>query len=385
MSGALLLKGFEVELFTGRPDGTVVGCSPAAAAALDGFVTEPDHRNLEYITAPHASYQRQLELLLEPRRQLRAWLAERGLTILPGSTLSLGDSSRFERSNPDNPYHDYIETTYGTQVVTASVHINLGLTDMGALFAACRLVRCEAALLLALSASSPFLDGVATGAHSQRWLQFPLTPPQVPLFRSHSHYIAWVEEQLASGAMQNVRHLWTSVRPNGDNRPHGLNRLELRICDLITDPALLLAITAYCELRIQQLLADPASHDPLIASQLTADELASLADANDRAAARSSLQATLRDWRTGAPIQAADWIRRDLASLAPLAEQLNLAGTLAPLDAVLGGGNQAMRWLQREGEGLPIATIVAASAAAMAERESALNAQRATDALSPLG
>ena len=385
MSGALLLKGFEVELFTGRPDGTVVGCSPAAAAALDGFVTEPDHRNLEYITAPHASYQRQLELLLEPRRQLRAWLAERGLTILPGSTLSLGDSSRFERSNPDNPYHDYIETTYGTQVVTASVHINLGLTDMGALFAACRLVRCEAALLLALSASSPFLDGVATGAHSQRWLQFPLTPPQVPLFRSHSHYIAWVEEQLASGAMQNVRHLWTSVRPNGDNRPHGLNRLELRICDLITDPALLLAITAYCELRIQQLLADPASHDPQVASQLTADELASLADANDRAAARSSLQATLSDWRTGAPIQAADWIRRDLASLAPLAEQLNLAGTLAPLDAVLGGGNQAMRWLQREGEGLPIATIVAASAAAMAERESALNAQLATDALSPLG
>ena len=384
MSGALLLKGFEVELFTGRPDGTVVGCSPAAAA-LDGFVTEPDHRNLEYITAPHASYQRQLELLLEPRRQLRAWLAERGLTILPGSTLSLGDSSRFERSNPDNPYHDYIETTYGTQVVTASVHINLGLTDMGALFAACRLVRCEAALLLALSASSPFLDGVATGAHSQRWLQFPLTPPQVPLFRSHSHYIAWVEEQLASGAMQNVRHLWTSVRPNGDNRPHGLNRLELRICDLITDPALLLAITAYCELRIQQLLADPASHDPLIASQLTADELASLADANDRAAARSSLQANLHDWRTGAPIQAADWIRRDLASLAPLAEQLNLAGTLAPLDAVLGGGNQAMRWLQREGEGLPIAAIVAASAAAMAERESALNAQLATDALSPLG
>jgi len=385
VSGALLLKGFEVELFTGRPDGTVVGCSPAAAAALDGFVTEPDHRNLEYITAPHASYQRQLELLLEPRRQLRAWLAERGLTILPGSTLSLGDSSRFERSNPDNPYHDYIETTYGTQVVTASVHINLGLTDMGALFAACRLVRCEAALLLALSASSPFLDGVATGAHSQRWLQFPLTPPQVPLFRSHSHYIAWVEEQLASGAMQNVRHLWTSVRPNGDNRPHGLNRLELRICDLITDPALLLAITAYCELRIQQLLTDPTSHDPQVASQLTADELASLADANDRAAARSSLQATLSDWRTGAPIQAADWIRRDLASLAPLAEQLNLAGTLAPLDAVLSGGNQAMRWLERRAQGRPIAAIVAASAEAMAQRESALNAQLATDALSPLG
>ena len=385
MSGDLLLKGFEVELFTGRPDGTVVGCSPAAAAALSGFVTEPDHRNLEYITAPDASYQRQLELLLEPRRRLRAWLAQRGLTILPGSTLSLGDSRRFERSNPDNPYHDYIETTYGTQVVTASVHINLGLTDMESLFAACRLIRCEAALLLALSASSPFLDGAATGAHSQRWLQFPLTPPQVPLFSSHGHYIAWVEEQLASGAMQNVRHLWTSVRPNGDNRPHGLNRLELRICDLITDPALLLAITAYCELRIQQLLADPEQHDPQIASQLDADELASLADANDRAAARASLEATLRDWRTGEPIQAADWIRRDLAALAPLAERLNLEATLAPLQMVLEGGNQAMRWLARQAEGMPIAAIVAASTASMAQRETELTAPLATDALTPLG
>jgi gamma-glutamyl:cysteine ligase YbdK (ATP-grasp superfamily) len=47
---------------------------------------------------------------------------------------------------------------------------------MTALFAGLRLLRCEAALLLALSASSPFLDGQATGAHSQRWLQFPLTP-----------------------------------------------------------------------------------------------------------------------------------------------------------------------------------------------------------------
>ena len=244
MSAPLLLKGFEVELYTGRPDGTVVGCSAEVAAALEGFVTEPDCRNLEYITPPAASYATQLELLLEPRRRLRSWLAQRGLTLLPGSTLSTGDSQRFERSNPENPYHAYIESTYGTRVVTASVHINLGLTDPDQLFAACRLVRCEAALLLALSACSPFVDGQVTGAHSQRWLQFPLTPEQVPLFLSHGHYIQWVEQQLELGTMQNVRHLWTSVRPNGERRPYDLNRLEIRICDLVADPQLLLAATA---------------------------------------------------------------------------------------------------------------------------------------------
>ena len=290
----LLLKGFEVEMYTGRPDGTVVGCAAEAARELAGFVTEPDHRNLEYITPPDASYGRQLELLLEPRQRLRRWLEPRGLTLLPGSTMSTGGSDRFERSDPNNAYHAHIEQTYGTRVVTASVHINFGLTAMEPLFAGLRLLRCEGALLLALSASSPFLDGQATGAHSQRWLQFPLTPPQVPLFLNHPHYVHWMEEQLAAGSMQNVRHLWTSVRPNGDDRPHDLNRIEVRICDLIADPLELLAVTAFAELRLLQLLAEPGRFDPLLASDLAPEELAELADANDRAAARSSLEAELR-------------------------------------------------------------------------------------------
>ena len=378
MTTPLLLKGFEVELYTGREDGTVVGCSADAAAALEGFVTEPDHRNLEYITPPDASYDNQLRLLLEPRRRLRLWLANRQLTLLPGSTLSLGDSHRFERSDPQNPYHGYIETTYGTQVVTASVHINLGLIggqgpeQMDRLFAALRLMRCEAALLLALSASSPLLDGAATGAHSQRWLQFPLTPADVPLFLSHQHYIDWMDQQLALGTMQNVRHLWTSVRPNGDRRPHDLNRLEIRICDLVTDPLVLLAITAFAELRIHQLLRQLEHGDPLTASQLTPAELAALADANDRAAARSSLEATLHHWRDGAAVCAQDWLRAELAALAPLAVELGLATVLAPLNTVLDLGNQAMRWLAGQRAGLSISTLLSQEIQTMANQETAL-------------
>ena len=385
MSHPLMLKGFEVELYTGRPDGTVVGCSAEAAAALTGFVTEPDCRNLEYTTPPAASYGEQLELLLEPRRRLRAWLAQRGLTLLPGSTLSTGDSHRFERSNPDNPYHGYIEATYGTRVVTASVHINLGLTEMEGLFAACRLVRCEAALLLALSASSPFLDGALTGAHSQRWLQFPLTPPAVPLFESHGHYIRWVQEQLQLGTMQNVRHLWTSVRPNGDDRPYGLNRLEIRICDLITDPLVLLAVTAFAELRVQQLLRDPARHDPALSSALSLEQLAALADANDQAAASNSLDAVLRHWRTGEPLRARDWLAGELEVLAPLARELQLERWLAPLQALLEQGNQAQQWLAAHAAGTPVAALIAAGAEEMEQGETRLLGLLATDGAAPLG
>lgn len=385
MSSPLLLKGFEVEMYTGRPDGTVVGCAAAAARELEGFVTEPDHRNLEYITPPDASYRRQLELLLEPRQRLRSWLAPRGLTLLPGSTLATGGSERFERSDPTNPYHAHIERTYGTRVVTASVHINFGLAAMQPLFAGLRLLRCEAALLLALSASSPFLDGQATGAHSQRWLQFPLTPPQVPLFLSHAHYVSWMEEQLAAGAMHNVRHLWTSVRPNGDNRPHDLNRIELRICDLIADPLELLAVTAFAELRLLQLLAEPERFDPLLTSRLTPQELAELADANDRAAARSSLEAELRHWTTGKPILARDWIAAELEAMVPLAGALGLGNLLPPLEMLLTRGNTAMRWLALERSGQPVAEIVAAEAAALEAREIALEACLATDPALALG
>ncbi len=392
MSAPLLLKGFEVELYTGRADGTVVGCSAEAAAALEGFVTEPDCRNLEYITPPDADYARQLQLLLEPRQRLRRWLASRQLTLLPGSTLSLGDSQRFERSDPANPYHGYIEATYGTKVVTASVHINLGLTaghglePMTSLFAGLRLMRCEASLLLALSASSPFLDGVVTAAHSQRWLQFPLTPAEVPLFLDHQHYISWMGDQLALGTMQNVRHLWTSVRPNGDNRPHDLNRLEIRICDLVTDPLVLLAITAFAELRLQQLMREPERYDPLQASSLDPSQLAALADANDRAAARSSLDATVMHWRNGAPIQARDWLAHELADLAPLAEELGLTRVLAPLQGVLDQGNQAMSWLAGHQAGLSIPTLLNQTVEAMASQEAELLEAIATDGVpGPLG
>ncbi|MGB0277858.1 MAG: glutamate--cysteine ligase [Prochlorococcaceae cyanobacterium] len=364
-----LLKGFEVEMYTGRPDGTVVGCSSEAAAAIDGIVTEPDRRNLEYITPPEASYPAQLQHLLEPRQRLRQWLQQRQLTLLPGSSLSLGNSQHFERSNPDNPYHQFIEDSYGTRVVTASVHINFGLESSETIMAACRLLRCEAALLLALSASSPFLDGQATGAHSQRWRQFPITPQQVPLFENHQHYIDWMHTQLEQQQMRNVRHFWGSVRPNGPERPQQLNRVELRVCDLVSDPRDLLAITAFAELRLLQLIDRGQSEDPLFSSELSAAELAELADHNDQQAALTSLDAELRHWRDGRSISARQWIQDQLQDLNAWADQQPAMAWLDRLPALLEHGNTAMQWLQRQQSGESISAILSADIAALAALE----------------
>lgn len=342
----LLSKGFEVELYTGSPQGDVTGFSSLIVKQLPGFVREPDNRNVEYTTPPLVRYEHLLSHLLKPRQQLRQFLGQQGdYTLLPGSTMALGGSDHFERSDPQNPYHGYIEQTYGTKVVTTSIHINIGgMPDLATLMRAIRVVRLEAGLYLALSASSPFLDNQATGFHSTRWQMFPKTPKDVPLFHSHEHYITWTEEQLKLGTMQNVRHLWSAVRPNGDRRPYDLNRLELRITDLVADPIALLAITALLEMRLWMVLEQP-DLDPLL-SKFTPQELVEIADRNEMAAAHHSLEGELIHWQTGAKITAQAWIKELYEQVYPLACERGVNCFLSPLLKILSGGNEAQRWLK---------------------------------------
>ncbi len=369
----LLSKGLEIEMYTGTPQGDIVGLSDQIVASLDGFVREPDSRNVEYTTAPIYSYDRLLCAIVRPRQKLRAYLERLGgYTLLPGSTLSLGGSDRFYRSDPNNPYHDYIEHTYGTKVVTASIHINVGISDPELLMRACRLVRVEAPLYLALSASSPFLDGQATGSHSTRWQVFPKTPANVPLFESHAHFIQWTQDQLKLGTMQNVRHLWASVRPNGNRRPYDLNRLELRICDLIVDPIALLSVMALLEARLTQLISDPTL-DPLELSTFPASsraaDLVALTDANEAAAAQLSLDAELRHWQDGRKILARDWIEELYSEVWSVAKEHGFSCFLSPLKKILREGNTAQQWLQRHASGCDSRDLIVQGIQAMAAQE----------------
>lgn len=374
----MLSKGFEVEIYTSTPRGDVVGLSDKIVAAIEGFVREPDSRNVEYTTPPCYRYERLLCDLVRPRVRLREYLKRLGnYTLIPGSTLSLGGSAHFQRSDPSNPYHSYIEQTYGTRVVTASIHINVGISELETLMRACRLIRLEAPLYLALSASSPFLDSAATGYHSTRWGMFPKTPAAVPLFESHAHFVRWTEEQLAAGTMQNVRHLWSSVRPNGDRRPYNLNRLELRICDLVADPVALLGITALLEARLLQLVQNP-SLDPLEQSQLPAttrsQDLVDLADENEVAAAKFSLDAQLRHWKDGSVISARDWIEQLYQENWTIAKTNGFSCFLLPLKKILREGNEAQRWLKRHGQGVPVRQVMQEAIQEAANQELALQA-----------
>jgi len=147
MSQNILYKGFEVELFTGSLN-SHIGVSTEIEKKFPDFVKEPDNRNVEYITTPEKDYVSLYEKLITPRKNLRQWLKNKGLTIIPSSTLCFKHDVQFQRSEIDNIYHQFIQDNYGTSIATSSVHINVGIDDLDKLFAAIRLIRSEAALYL---------------------------------------------------------------------------------------------------------------------------------------------------------------------------------------------------------------------------------------------
>jgi predicted glutamate--cysteine ligase len=172
--------------------------------------------------------------------------------------------------------------------------------------------------------------------------------------------------------MQNVRHLWASVRPNGDRRPYNLNRLELRICDLIVDPIALLAVTALIEARVWQVIENP-SLDPLELSTLPAstraEDLVALVDANEDAAARFSLDATLRHWQDGREILARDWILEIYDDAWASAKKRGFSCFLSPIKKILREGNTAQQWLKLHTQGFDSRSVIVQAIQAMTEQE----------------
>jgi len=368
MSKVNLYKGFEVELFTGSFN-SHIGLSADIEKNFANFVKEPDNRNVEYITTPEKDYKFLYEQLLTPRKNLRKWLKHKGLTIIPSSTLCFKHDIQFQRSDIDNVYHQFIQDNYGTSIATSSVHINIGIDNLDKLFAAIRLIRSEAALYLSISASSPFLNNKITYNHSQRWIQFPKTPSKVPFFVNHNSYIDWMKENMANKNMQNIRHFWSSIRPNGPQRPLILDRLELRICDFVHDINLLLGITAMLELRILHLFENINTLDPLTASVFSIDQLSEICDQNEINAARDSLNSDLIHWQDGKKVCCREWIQNLLSDLSSIAEKLNMKHLLKPIYKVLEEGNQSMKWINQYEKGLSIEQIMKISIDDMIKNE----------------
>ena len=122
------------------------------------------------------------------------------------------------------------------------IHAHIGIKGADRAIAVCNAFRNVLPELLALSASSPFVEDCVTGLHSARTEIFTKTFPRcgVPdAFDGWSAYEEYVRFLYATGSIDEHTQIWWSVRPH-----LAFPTVEVRICDAQPDLAEAQSLTA---------------------------------------------------------------------------------------------------------------------------------------------
>ena len=233
-------------------------------AAAQGTALEPNlvgeliASEVEVKTGKQASFADVPAALAERRAALTALVEPLGLVL--GATGTHPWSSWRDQRIIDTPHYrrnDEILKYVVWRNNTFGVHTHVAIRG------ADRAVRVTTALrnwlpeLLAVSASSPFHEGVDTGLHSARTQVFTRFFPRcgVPdAFHSWDEHAAYVRFLYETGSVDEPTQLWWSVRPHMQ-----FPTVEIRICDAQPDlaeaqslVALMVSLTARCARAIDE-------------------------------------------------------------------------------------------------------------------------------------
>jgi carboxylate-amine ligase len=113
---------------------------------------------------------------------------------------------------------------------TFSLHVHVGVQGLDRAIAVCDRLRPVLPTLLALSASSPYVDGIDAGLHSARTQTFTKSFPRcgVPdAFGDWATFRRYLELLIATGSIVEYTQVWWSVRPH-----LSFGTVEVRICDV---------------------------------------------------------------------------------------------------------------------------------------------------------
>jgi carboxylate-amine ligase len=188
--------------------------------------------------------------------------------------------------------------------------------------------------LLALSASSPFWRGEATGLKSSRQMIFSAFPRSgvPPRFESYQAFADLVGQLERTGCIADYTHIWWDLRPH----PR-LGTIELRICDAVTRVEDAVALAAYFQALVK-LYSEAFDRGREVPSWHRI-----LVTENKWLAARHGLDAPVMDLATGRRnrVPIAQLVRRTLREIEPHARELGSERELEGISAILGRGNGA--------------------------------------------
>jgi len=258
-----------------------------------------------------------IEAQREHRRRLFALAADHGVAL--GSTGTHPWADYREQRIIDTEHYRRVEQ--GLRYVawrnnTFSLHVHVGIRGPDRVVQVCDRLRPVLPLLLAISASSPFLDGRDSGLHSARSQTFTRSFPRcgVPdVIGSWAQFSAYLEFLISTGSIVEYTQVWWSVRPH-----LSFGTVEMRICDAQATAAESEALAALVVACVAQAARDVDERAP-------SDHLPPrLIEENMWRAIRYGLDGELLDLERGEPYPARAAIDRLLAWTEPVRRELGL-------------------------------------------------------------
>ena len=211
---------------------------------------------MEVATDPHCDLGEARQELQRLRQSAAAAAAEHGLAILASGTHPLA-IWRDSVQSPKDRYDQVMDVLQmiGRRNMLCGMHVHVEFPDPSRRVEVMTRMLPYVPLFIALSTSSPFWQGGATGLKGYRLAAYDELPrtglPE--LFHDTADYDAYVAAMVRSGAMQDASHLWWAIRPSLK-----YPTLELRAPDSCTRLDDALAIAALYRALARYLYTHPA-------------------------------------------------------------------------------------------------------------------------------
>jgi glutamate---cysteine ligase / carboxylate-amine ligase len=275
---------------------------------------------------------RQLRAL---REQVRATAAERGLRIGSAGThpFAMWEDQRIVA----RPRYRELLTALrfvARQELIFGMHVHVGVDDPDKAIHVANGMRVHLAVLLALSANSPFWRGDSTGLCSARTPIFRAFPRvgMPPHYRDWEDYSREIGFMVESGVMEDYTWLWYDVRPHPN-----FGTVEVRVCDSQTRVEHTLALAALIQAMVKELC------EHFEAGKRLASYPWQMLDENKWLAARHGLDGELVDLPGSERVATKALARRLLERLGEHAQDLGSGRELEGISDLIDRGNGATR------------------------------------------
>ena len=295
---------------------------------------------IEVKTGRGETFDEAARMIIDRRVQL-ALEAEK-LGVLIGATGTHPTSPWSDQRIIDTPHYRIVEGTLryiAWRNNTFGMHVHVGIRGADRAMAVANAMRSYVPELLALSCTSPWLEGRITHLRSTRTQIFTRMFPRcgIPdIFADWADYDRYVRFLLETESIREHTEIWWTVRPHQSFGP-----IEIRACDALPDIGESIALAAF-----QTALAARAArlYDE---GTLPSPDRPSDLEENLWRALRWGMSRELIDFEARKAIPAATKIRSLLEACEPEIETLGLRSWLEPLEGLIVDGDHATRWKNR--------------------------------------